>query len=242
MRTDDPAASSAAPVGRSSDDLDPGEAIVRVALALRGVERAYAIVRFAILRHKLLTILDLLLPSAGRILDVGCGFGLWSSYFALMAPRRSIVGLDVSERRISVARDVQRRLGLGRNTYVVGTAESAEVEGKFDGIVVLDVLHHLPKEQQRPTLLRLRSLLAAGGVLLIKDITTDSSFRLKFTEILDRVMVGFDEPLAYRHHHEWADELASLGFTTRVVRVSDVLPYPHVVIVARLAEPTAADS
>ena len=47
-------------------------------------------------------------------------------------------------------------------------------------------------------------------LLLIKDITTDSTFKLKFTEILDRVMVGFDEPLAYRHHHDWAAELESL--------------------------------
>ena len=53
-----------------------------------------------------------------------------------------------------------------------------------------------------------------------------------FTEVLDRVMVGWNEPLAYRHHREWGNMLTELGFKVRMVRVPDVLPYPHVVIAA----------
>ena len=55
----------------------------------------------------------------------------------------------------------------------------------------------------------------------------------KFTEYLDRLMVGWNEPLAYRHHYEWADMLRTLGFKVRVVLIPDILPYPHVVIAAR---------
>ena len=47
-----------------------------------------------------------------------------------------------------------------------------------------------------------------------------------------RAMVGWNEPLAYRHHREWGELLSSLGFHVRMVRVPDVLPYPHVVIAA----------
>ena len=45
-------------------------------------------------------------------------------------------------------------------------------------------------------------------------------------------MVGWDEELAYRHHKEWGEMLAELGFKVRIVRVPDILPYPHVVIAA----------
>ena len=45
-------------------------------------------------------------------------------------------------------------------------------------------------------------------------------------------MVGWDEPLAYRHHDEWGQLLGRLGMRTRAVRVPDILPYPHVVIAA----------
>jgi hypothetical protein len=49
---------------------------------------------------------------------------------------------------------------------------------------------------------------------------------------MDRLMVGWSEPLAYRHHREWAQILTELDFKVRMVRVPDILPYPHVVISA----------
>jgi hypothetical protein len=93
-------------------------------------------------------------------------------------------------------------------------------------------MHHIPEADQRPVLERLRDLLSPGGVLLIKDITTEPYHELLFTELLDRMMVGWNEPLAYRHHKAWGQMLAELGFKVRIVRVPDVLPYPHVVIAA----------
>jgi hypothetical protein len=93
-------------------------------------------------------------------------------------------------------------------------------------------MHHIPRADQLSVLTRLRDLLVPGGVLLIKDITTEPPFGLLFTRILDRLMVGLQEPLAYRHHREWGEMLVTLGFKVRIVRVPDVLPYPHVVIAA----------
>ncbi len=69
-------------------------------------------------------------------------------------------------------------------------------------------------------------------MLIIKDITTEPHYQLLFTKLLDRLMVGLEEPLAYRHHRDWGALLASTGFKVRMVRVPDVLPYPHVVIAA----------
>jgi hypothetical protein len=93
-------------------------------------------------------------------------------------------------------------------------------------------MHHLPANDQLSLLERLRDLLSPRGVLVVKDITTEPRFGLKFTEYLDRAMVGWNEPLNYRHHREWGEMLSSLGFRVRAVRVPDVLPYPHVVIAA----------
>jgi 2-polyprenyl-3-methyl-5-hydroxy-6-metoxy-1,4-benzoquinol methylase len=211
------------------------EAVARIARALPPVERAYAAIRFSILRPKLLSVMDLLLPDEGRILDVGCGFGLFASYFGQMQPRRRIVGVDPNARRIRLATHVAEAVGLtGANapSFHVGDVRDAQLVGPFAGIYVLDVMHHIPKVDQVPVLERLRDLLVPGGVLVIKDITTEPHYQLLFTKLLDRVMVGLDEELAYRHHREWGEVLASLGFKVRMVRVPDVLPYPHVVIAA----------
>ncbi|HEY1696841.1 MAG TPA: class I SAM-dependent methyltransferase [Polyangiaceae bacterium] len=211
------------------------DAMGRIVRALPLVERAYSIVRFSILRPKLLSVMDLLLTDEGRILDVGCGFGLFAAYFGQTQPRRSIVGVDPDRRRIGIARDVAERLGLRQHAFVVGDVRDvrdAALDGPFDAAYVLDVMHHLPAGDQRRVLERLRDLLVPGGMLLVKDITTEPRTGLLFTEALDRLMVGWREPLAYRHHREWGEMLADLGFKVRMVRVPDVLPYPHVVIAA----------
>lgn len=208
------------------------EAIGRIARALPPLERAYANVRFSILRPKLLSVMDLLLPDEGRILDIGCGFGLFAAYFGQTQPSRRIVGVDPNARRVETARRVCRRLGLTGHDFLAGDARDVALEGSFDGAYVLDVMHHVPEKDQLPLLERLRDLLAPRGVLVLKDITTEPAFGLEFTRLMDRVMVGWDEPLAYRHHREWGEMLASLGFHVRMVRVPDVLPYPHVVIAA----------
>ncbi|HEY5147332.1 MAG TPA: class I SAM-dependent methyltransferase [Polyangiaceae bacterium] len=208
------------------------DAIARIVRALPPLERAYSLVRFSILRPKILSVMDLLLTDEGRILDVGCGFGLFAAYFGQTQPRRRIVGVDPSARRIGIARDVAGRLGLREHAFVVGDVRDAELEGPFDAAYVLDVMHHLPTADQRRVLERLRSFLAPGGMLLLKDITTEPRAGLLFTEALDRLMVGFREPLAYRHHRDWGNMLTELGFKVRMVRVPDVLPYPHVVIAA----------
>ncbi len=208
-------------------------AIARIVRALPPVERAYSVARFSILRSKLLSVMDLLLTDEGRILDVGCGFGLFAAYFAQTHPRRRIVGVDPNGRRIALAERVMESLGLRDHAFVVGDVRTAAIEGPFDAVYVLDVMHHLPREDQEDVLQRLRALLVPGGMLLVKDITTEPRFGLLFTEALDRLMVGWREPLAYRHHREWGEMLTRLGFKVRMVRVPDVLPYPHVVIAAQ---------
>jgi SAM-dependent methyltransferase len=212
----------------------PERALWRIALALPWVERTYAICRFLILRVKLLSVMDRLLPTRGRILDVGCGFGLWAAYFGQSAPDREILGVDTSPGRVEVARHVASRLGLMAR-FVCADIRDADVEGPFQGAYVLDVLHHIARADQERVLVELRDRLAPNGVLLIKDITTEPRHGLWFTWLLDRAMVGRKAELAYRHHSEWAELLERLGFRVEVRRVPDLLPYPHVVLIATRA-------
>jgi len=207
------------------------EAVANIARLLPPVERVYANIRFAIMRPKLLSVMDLLLPESGRILDIGCGFGLFSAYFGQTHPGRRITGVDPDGRRIEIARRVAEGLKL-ESKFLQGDARTLAFAEPFDAAYVLDVMHHIPKDDQLAVLADLRDRLAPHGTLILKDITTVPKFGLKFTELLDRVMVGWDEPLAYRHHSEWGEMLSSLGFRVRMVRVPDVLPYPHVVISA----------
>ncbi len=207
-------------------------AIDRIAAALPPFERVYSRIRFSILRPKLLSVMDLLLPDSGRILDVGCGFGLFAAYFGQTHPRREITGIDPNANRVAMAQRVARSLDLSHHRFIAGDVRNAPLEGPFDAVYVLDVMHHIPADAQRGVLERLYEMLSPGGVLVMKDITTEPHHQLLFTEMLDRVMVGWNEPLAYRHHRAWGELLTEIGFRVRIVRVPDVLPYPHIVISA----------
>jgi 2-polyprenyl-3-methyl-5-hydroxy-6-metoxy-1,4-benzoquinol methylase len=208
-------------------------AIRNVVSALPLVPRAYATIRFSIMRPKLLAVLDLLLPHEGRILDVGCGFGLFAGYFGQTQRGRTIVGIDPDGKRVDQARSVARALGHTHHEFYVGTAEAGLPEGLFDAVYVLDVMHHLAKDEQVSVLNSFAKRLRPGGVLIMKDVTTEPYGQLLFTEVLDRAMIGMKAPLHYRHHSEWQEILSDMGLATRVVRVPDILPYPHVVLTAR---------
>jgi 2-polyprenyl-3-methyl-5-hydroxy-6-metoxy-1,4-benzoquinol methylase len=214
-----------------ADEISSTQALWRIARALPTVERSYAIIRFLILRVKLLATMDLLLPAEGAILDVGCGFGLWSAYFSQMQPGRRIIGIDPNRRRIEMAKQMAQRIGVHAEFFAEDVRQTA-ARGPFAAVYLLDVLHHIPSADQVGVVQQLTDMLEEGGCLLIKDITTKPWLGLKFTELLDRAMVGMEEELAYRHHQEWSDLLEGLGYSVRVVRVPDVLPYPHVIIAA----------
>src|SRR5437879_13665027 len=86
------------------------------------VVRAYCWARFLVLRQRFLEEIGQYLPPSGPVLDIGCGFGLFSLYYAATGPGRVLRGLDLSPRRIAMARRAARRLGLENVAYELGDA------------------------------------------------------------------------------------------------------------------------
>ncbi|HEV3348919.1 MAG TPA: methyltransferase, partial [Methylomirabilota bacterium] len=68
------------------------------------VVRAYCWGRFWILRQRFLDEIGQYLPTRGRVLDLGCGFGLFSLYYASVHPTLAVEGFDRNARRIGMAR------------------------------------------------------------------------------------------------------------------------------------------
>src|SRR5579872_869851 len=103
-----------------SPEIYGRRAISNIVRSLPPIERAYSLVRFSILRPKILSVMDLLLTDEGRILDVGCGFGLFAAYFGQTHPGRRIVGVDPNAKRVELARRVATGLGMRDHTFIVG--------------------------------------------------------------------------------------------------------------------------
>jgi 2-polyprenyl-3-methyl-5-hydroxy-6-metoxy-1,4-benzoquinol methylase len=106
-------------------------------------------------------------PAAGRILDLGCGHGLFAAYLAVCSDERSVVGVDVDEAKIAIARRAADRLGprLDFRHDVAATL----AEGSFSAIVLNDVLYLMDPEVQRDLVRRAAAAIEPGGTLLIKE-------------------------------------------------------------------------
>jgi 2-polyprenyl-6-hydroxyphenyl methylase/3-demethylubiquinone-9 3-methyltransferase len=194
--------------------------------------RAYSQIRFVILRQSFLEEIDQYLPRVGRILDLGCGFGLFSLYFAAQSQERNVMGIDLDRKRIQYARTSAARLGLSNVEYMVGDAAEWVTEEEFDAIYMLDLVHHLPQHYISEFLHRIFARLRAGGVLLIKDVEDRPRWKMLFTLLLDRLMVG-SEPIHYWSAPELIALLEQVGFSVVKHRMKDFLPYPHVLYVCR---------
>ena len=223
--------------GSMSDGRRPSragrEAIARVVEAYDDrVIRMYSRARFLILRQRFLDEIGQYLPLSGDVLDLGCGFGLFSLYYAQILPGSSFHGVDVDARRVGIAREAARRLGLVNVEYVVGDARDFRASRQYAGAYMLDIVHHVEPAAVRPLLAELHAALAPGACLLVKEVDTRPAYKRWFTHALD-LLVSPDSP-----PHYWAAEtlqaaLEEAGF--RVFRHSmvDFLPYPHVLYVCR---------
>lgn len=194
------------------------------------VVQAYCWGRFWILRQRFLDEIGQYLPQRGRVLDIGCGFGLFSLYYASVAPGLALRGLDRNPRRIAMAQRAAARLGLGNVTYEVADARDWRADGDYDAVYMLDIVHHVDEESVRPLLEQLGKAVRPGGRLLIKDVDTRPAYKRWFTHALDRLMDP-RTPVRYWAAEELQALLSELGFRVYRHLLVDYLPYPHILYI-----------
>jgi len=118
----------------------------------------------------------LALPAGAKILDVGCGSGWLSEYFARLG--YDVTGIDISDDLIRMARervasvpynlDHESAISCRFITHDIETAPLAkELGAKFDAIICYDSLHHLLDE--RAVFRHLAAMLDVGGLLFILE-------------------------------------------------------------------------
>lgn len=183
-----------------------------------------------ILRQRFLQEIGQYLPSKGKVLDVGCGFGLFSLYYAMRYPELSIDGIDLNKTRIQMARDAATSLGVTNVWYRVGNVTEFKIEEGFQTVYMLDIIHHLPRMRVRPLLEAIYASLTSGGTLLIKDVNTSPIWKRWFTWYLDKAM-DFRTPVSYWSQTTLVSVLNSIGFSVFTHEMVDTMPYPHVLYI-----------
>jgi SAM-dependent methyltransferase len=187
-----------------------------------------------------------------RVVDIGCGQGLLSAL--LMATQElhqqgqwpgdwpaapthvKVTGIEL------MASDVQRaREALSAHRaqfdFVVGDMRSAEF-GKADHVVILDVLHYVPYEDQNEVLQRVKASLAPAGSLILRIGDAAGGFGFTFSNWVDNVVMfarGHRLPRLYcRSVAQWKEQLESLGFRVTVLPMSEGTMFSNVTLYSEL--------
>ncbi len=101
-----------------------------------------------------------------RILDAGCGSGVSTEYLVHLNPEATVVGIDLSEGTLAVAKERCQRSGATRvEFHHLSLFDADQLEGEFDLINSVGVLHHTSDPIRG--IQALANKLAAGGLLHI---------------------------------------------------------------------------
>jgi SAM-dependent methyltransferase len=182
------------------------------------------------------------LPAGSRLLDVGCGSGWMSEYFARLGYQ--VKGVDISPVLIEMSRDRLARIPYDVDhettlwcSFEVHDIESAPLAETFDAVLCYDSLHHFENEDE--VMRNLAAMLPVGGVLFILEGERPPAGSATEAELYG-VMCEYgtlESPFDYGHLRQILDEhgfavigdYASInGLFEREIIKDDLLPLKDV--------------
>ncbi len=194
-----------------------------------------------------------LLPPYGRILDIGCGQGLLTSWLiaakTLQDQGKWPAGFPPAPDSLSVhgielmPRDVERaRTALGDNhrmaiRFTVGNMCEVDFE-QADAVVILDVLHYIDIDAQNDVLKRVRNALTPNGRLILRVGDADGGWPFRFSKWVDQIVTFarghrrtqmFCRPLS-----AWKTALQDLGFIVQAIPMNKGTPFANILLVGTL--------
>ena len=215
-----------------------GRAAVSLYTGLSAATRLHVRVRWASCPFPLVAEV---VPERGRVLEVGCGHGLFSCYLALQSAGRVVHGVDLDVDKIADAQQAAELAGRGGATVSFALAPSGAVPtGPWAAITIVDVLYLLPPDAQRLLLAECAAQLAPGGVLVVKEMGLEPRWKFRWNVLQETLSVRLlriteGREMAFLSPQDLGDTLREAGLEVSSRRVDRRRPHPHHLVVGRAA-------
>jgi len=127
---------------------------------------------------------------SGEVIDTACGSGhMLSMYRELHDSKRGLVGVDLSPRMVSIARE---RLGLSARLFVGDMCDLQEIEScSAAALLNWYAIHHLSVESVREAMKEWYRVLVQGGQLLVA--AWEGTGQINYGEAFDIVAIRYSE-------------------------------------------------
>lgn len=159
------------------------------------------------------------LPDSGLLIDFGCGYGVVANYLSLRFPASQVIGVDLDHKRINAA---LRTVGGRRSINFLLQDVRTWALPHCTGAIMIDFLHHIPRQDQEVVLHRVFDGLGKGGVLLISEVdpTAKPFYRYWASYLSDRVLYPFSRS-CFQRPDDWEGYLSYLGFSIETIKLRD---------------------
>lgn len=168
-------------------------------------------------------------PAAGKIFDIGCGYGISTNYLAIASPAREVTGIELDPHRYARAAWTGGKYPNVR--FIHGDINLLQIEA-CDAILLNDVLHHLRSfEEQERLLARCYRLLRGAGRLVIADINDEPLWKFAIAFVIDHLYYRRLH-IPYRNRGNLHHLLERIGFVVDSYCLDKGVPFSTVVYVA----------
>jgi len=165
------------------------------------------------------------IPAGSKILDIGCGNGLWLLMLSRLGRISSGVGLEVDQAKISTANSLKQPSDPLRFIRDNG---GEDWPAGCDCLSIIDVLHHVPREQQQMFLQRIVNTHTER--IIFKDIDPKPKLTRFLNTchdlVLARQIPKYCTPAKVQ---AWLHEI---GYSVQRCDRADMVWYSHYLIVA----------
>jgi len=172
-------------------------------------------------------------PRSGKVVDLGCGNGVFSNLLKLGSPSRQVVGFDLDPKKIKAARDVHKDI-TGLEFQVANITDMDYPSA--DVFSLVDVLYLIPRREQEDMLRKCCRALSSGGALILKDMDTQPRWKY-FWNVLQETLavkiIGFTlgGKFYFRERADYLRLLRGIGFRVKAVPLDKGYWYPHILYV-----------
>lgn len=173
--------------------------------------------------------IDAALPQSGTIYDIGCGEGVVANFLAT-TPSRQVIGLDLNTHKLESA----QKHHLPNLQYKKVNVLTYDFPQPASGIIMADVLHHIPQKHQLPLLKKLAQSLRPKGVLVIKEINAADMIRSKLSRLWDFILYPQDK-INYFSKPRLTQVLKNMGLSVHHQQTNLLAPASVHLYVARKA-------
>lgn len=177
------------------------------------------------------------IPEEGKIVDLGCGTGLFLNKLRLNPGNRILFGFDKDKRKIKIAME---SLNGGKDIkFNVENIISNDFNlPKAKCVTLIDILCYLSFNQKRDLLKKCFQALDLDGSLIIKDINKEFSLKFLWAFLQEFLTVRVfrltsAEGLYFGNKKEYLSLLKESGFITEAHDLSKGYFYPHILYVGK---------